>query len=146
MSTFIVLDANILIRAVLGNKVQILLKTYQDHIKFYAAEICYYEARKYLPAIFNKHNLPEDLAHEILRDLENLVFPVQEEVYQLYEQEAKARIRFKDINDWPTLALALTLDCPIWTEDKDFLGSGVATWQTAGVELYLMHKHNMIAA
>lgn len=43
----------------------------------------------------------------------------------------------KDIDDWPIAALALMLDCPIWTEDKDFFGSGIATWQTESVELYL---------
>jgi PIN domain len=26
--------------------------------------------------------------------------------------------------------VALLLDFPIWTEDQDFLGSGVATWTT----------------
>ena len=26
--------------------------------------------------------------------------------------------------------MALLLDFPIWTEDQDFLGSGVATWTT----------------
>jgi len=26
---------------------------------------------------------------------------------------------------------------PAWTEDRDFFGSGVATWTTVNVELYL---------
>ena len=34
------------------------------------------------------------------------------------------------------LACALLLNCPIWTEDRDFFGTGVATWTTALVELY----------
>ena len=33
---------------------------------------------------------------------------------------------------WP----ALLLSCPIWTEDRDFFGTGVATWTTGLVELY----------
>jgi hypothetical protein len=32
---------------------------------------------------------------------------------------------------------SLPLDCPIWTEDQDFFGSGVATWTTGTVEVYL---------
>lgn len=44
---------------------------------------------------------------------------------------------FGDEQDWPLLALALTLDCPVWTEDKDFFGTGVATWHTQTVEIYL---------
>lgn len=43
----------------------------------------------------------------------------------------------RDEADWPILALALTLRCPIWTEDKDFFGAGVATWTTDRVRLYL---------
>jgi hypothetical protein len=29
------------------------------------------------------------------------------------------------------------LGCPIWTEDTDFFGCGVATWTTDRVEIYL---------
>ncbi len=38
-------------------------------------------------------------------------------------------------DDWPVLAAALALDCPIWTEDTDFFGYGVATWTTDRVGL-----------
>jgi predicted nucleic acid-binding protein len=53
------------------------------------------------------------------------------------EGAARARIGPRDPEDWPTLAAALLLDCPVWTEDQDFFGSGVATWTTATVEHYL---------
>jgi hypothetical protein len=43
----------------------------------------------------------------------------------------------RDEDDWPVLAAALTFGCPIWTEDTDFFGCGVATWTTDRVELYL---------
>ena len=29
------------------------------------------------------------------------------------------------------------LNCPIWTEDNDFFGTGVATWTSDRVHLYL---------
>ena len=38
--------------------------------------------------------------------------------------------------DWPALALALQLECAIWTEDQDFFVTGVATWTTATVQRY----------
>ena len=50
---------------------------------------------------------------------------------------ARQRIARRDEDDWPVLACALALDCPIWTEDTDFFGCGVATWTTDRVELYL---------
>jgi len=45
--------------------------------------------------------------------------------------------RVRDADDWPALALAMQLECAIWTEDQDFFGTGVATWTTNTVELYL---------
>ncbi|MFO1350464.1 MAG: PIN domain-containing protein [Gammaproteobacteria bacterium] len=38
------------------------------------------------------------------------------------------------------MALALVLNLPIWTEDQDLFGSGVATWTTDRVELYLREE------
>ena len=66
-----------------------------------------------------------------------MVIPLDEAIYHDFEADAKQRIEARDIHDWPLLALALTLNCPIWTEDKDFFGAGVATWRTQNVELYL---------
>jgi hypothetical protein len=37
----------------------------------------------------------------------------------------------------PVVAVAILLGIPIWTEEQDFFGSGVATWTTDPVELYL---------
>jgi hypothetical protein len=51
----IVVDANIPIRAVLGKRVRQLLETYSEHgIRFYAPEVSYANAEKYLPALLNK--------------------------------------------------------------------------------------------
>lgn len=32
------------------------------------------------------------------------------------------------------------LKCDIWTEDADFFGTGVATWTTSRVEIFLKQK------
>jgi predicted nucleic acid-binding protein len=42
-----------------------------------------------------------------------------------------------DPDDWPIAAVALLLDLPIWTEDQDFFGSGIPTWTTDRVQLFL---------
>ncbi|MFM7408759.1 MAG: PIN domain-containing protein [Cuspidothrix sp.] len=26
--------------------------------------------------------------------------------------------------------------CPIWTEDQDFFGTGIATWRTKNIEIF----------
>lgn len=51
--------------------------------------------------------------------------------------QSLARIESRDAADWPVVALALLLDCPIWTEDQDFFGTAIATWTTDRIELFL---------
>lgn len=43
----------------------------------------------------------------------------------------------RDPNDAPTVALALALDCGIWTNDNDFFGCGVPVWTTETLLLHL---------
>ena len=66
-----------------------------------------------------------------------LVEIVDRSLYEEHELRARERMRSRDIADWPIAATSLLLDCPIWTEDQDLFGSGIATWTTANVELYL---------
>jgi hypothetical protein len=49
----IVLDANILIRATLGRRVRALLEAYEDLIAFYSPDVCFDDARAYIPRLFN---------------------------------------------------------------------------------------------
>ncbi len=67
----------------------------------------------------------------------NTVQIIADDILIEVESKAKSRIASRDVNDWPAVAASLLLDCPVWTEDKDFFGTGVATWTTATVELYL---------
>jgi hypothetical protein len=30
----------------------------------------------------------------------------------------------------------LVIECPVWTEDRDFFGTGVPTWTTDRIERY----------
>ena len=53
----IVLDATILLRAVLGVRVRGLLETYEDSVSFYAPDVCFTDAAKYLPAISAKRGI-----------------------------------------------------------------------------------------
>lgn len=54
-----------------------------------------------------------------------------------FETAARERLVLRDLDDWPALALALAVNAPVWTEDTDFFGTGVATWTTRNVEIYL---------
>jgi predicted nucleic acid-binding protein len=133
----IILDANILIRAVLGTKVRDLIQEFSPTTQFFTPDLCHEDAVKYLPILFIKRNLPPEDALNVLTNLTYFIHIVDSSVYSLYEVEAKQRIAVRDINDWSIVAASLLLDCPIWTEDNDFFGCGVATWTSDRVRLYL---------
>jgi predicted nucleic acid-binding protein len=133
----LVLDANILIRAVLGSRVLSLLRKYAERADFLAPDTAFEEARESLPTILERRRVPLPPAMAILDQLAGLVQTVEAETYQSFEHLARQRIAHRDEDDWPVLASALALNCPIWTEDTDFFGCGVATWTTDRVELYL---------
>ena len=133
----IVIDANILIRAVLGKKVRELIQNHAAQVLFFTPDLCYDDALKYLPILFEKRKLPPDDALTVLDQLSSLIQIVDSSLYSLHEQEAKNRIAIRDLDDWSVVAVALMLDCPIWTEDNDFFGTGVATWTSDRVHLYL---------
>ena len=96
----LVVDANILIRAVLGTRARRLIEENASTINFLAPDAAYAEARRHLPGLLSK------------------------------------RGAMRDADDWPVLACAMLLSCPVWTEDTDFFGTGVATWTTDRVALY----------
>jgi predicted nucleic acid-binding protein len=134
----LVIDANILIRAVLGVRVRSLIERYCDVVAFYIAEANAEEAEFYLSTeLAAKRGLSVEVWRPVYDGILNTVQILADDVLSELEIKAKARIGSRDINDWPAVATALLLDCPVWTEDNDFLGSGVATWTTATVKLYL---------
>lgn len=142
MKKAIVLDANILFRAILGTKVPAQLDRYKADIDFFTPTFCYEELRKYLPKITEAKNLPVAPFNEAIDALEKVVLPLGKEIYSHRKEEAKERINARDINDWPIVALALTLNCPVWTEDQDFFGTGLATWNSKNVEIYLSNAES----
>lgn len=102
--------------------------------------MAYADASTHLPALMEKRQLDEAATApglEVLATLQRTVHPVPEDVYEPHRAEAVSRIEVRDPDDWPILATALALDCPIWTEDQDFFGAGVPTWTTDRVEIYL---------
>lgn len=132
----LVLDANILIRAVLGQKVRNLIMAHAGQIDFFAPTVCFDDARKYLPDLLSKRNLATDAALQVLDVLNRLVQRVEPEWLEAFETQARLRLRQRDEQDWPILAAAMALNCPIWTEDTDFFGVGIATWTTTNVQNY----------
>jgi predicted nucleic acid-binding protein len=134
----IVLDANVLMRAVLGRRVDRLLQRFAPQVSFMAPELAFAEVQEHLAAVLAKRGESAALqpALEKLASLRRAVQAVNISEYEAMKPAALARIGQRDPDDWQVLACALVLNCPIWTEDTDFFGTGVATWTTALVELY----------
>jgi predicted nucleic acid-binding protein len=133
----IVLDANILIRAVLGKRVRELIVDNTERVQFFSPDVAYADARKYLPALLEKRSVNSASAVTVLDALESIVLPLELGVYVGFKTQALQRIALRDADDWPVLACAMAIGCPVWTEDADFFGAGVATWTSDRVGLYL---------
>lgn len=76
----------------------------------------------------------------VLDALESIVWPLELGVYVGFKTQALQRIAMRDADDWPVLACAMSIGCPVWTEDTDFFGTGVAIWTSDRVELYLADR------
>ena len=133
----LVLDANILVRAILGRRVREVIETYAGDVSFFVPESAYAEAEEHLTELVIKHGGDPGKALALLRSLSRLVELIGSEVYGEFEAEARERLARRDPEDWPMLAAALALGCPIWTEDTDFFGCGVATWTSDRVRMFL---------
>jgi predicted nucleic acid-binding protein len=78
----------------------------------------------------------EELARLCVAAVEANVVVLDEAIYSAVEDEARAR-SLRDPADWPVVAAALALSAGIWTNDNDFLGTGVATWTTETLQAWL---------
>ncbi len=134
----LVLDANILIRAVLGQRVADLLGNYSARgVRFHSPSACFAEAADYLPSLLERKGRFDARVDSALGLLQRFVHPVNPESYALFESEARRRLHRRDEGDWLVLALAPAMNCPIWTEDMDFFGTGASIWTTSRTEIFL---------
>lgn len=81
----------------------------------------------------------EELLVRCTEAIDDNLAVLQEPIYSALEDEALAR-SVRDPTDWPVVACALALSAGVWTEDNDFLGTGVPTWTTATLSLWLERR------
>ncbi len=136
----VVLDANIVISAVLGVGARRLVTDYAGHAWLCAPQDAFDDARRHLPTVAARRGWTQEklsAALDALDAIKPLIHTIDPETYATELAEAHLRIDSRDPDDAPIVATALTLACPVWTQDQDFFGTGVATWTTDRVELYL---------
>ncbi len=76
------------------------------------------------------------LAAACLAAVDANIVVLDQAIYAALEAEARAR-SLRDPADWPVVACALAVSAEIWTNDNDFLGTGVATWTTQSLQGWL---------
>ena len=127
-------------RAVLGRRVVQLIRGYTPTVLFLTVVEAFEDAATYLPEVWARRGLDETAVQAALQKLDALRRVIQvipAELVAHLEPEARERLQGRDQDDWPYLGLALVFDCPLWTEDRDFFGCGIALWTTDRVEIYL---------
>ena len=119
-------DANVLLSAVLGGRARLVLETPQvDEIL--TVEQIMAEVEEYAGLLARKKRLSEDLVLLAVGALPVTI--VGQAAYAEAIPEAKKRIGERDPDDIELLALTLAFNVPVWSNDKDFEGTGVA-WLT----------------
>ena len=138
----LVLDASTAVAEAL--RVRGLALFQDDRLELYMSEAAWSETRHELQRRITlvserRRFLPQEqdaLLAATTTSLSACLHIVPTEAYAPFETTAKARIP-RDPDDWPSVALALAIDAGVWTEDRDFFGSGLATWSTPVLDYHL---------
>ena len=138
----LVVDANILVGELLRERGREIISHKQLEL-FMATKIweeSVHELRKRTTAIAERGQLSPKTAEGLFTTSVNTattaITVIEQIQYDALESKALRRIP-RDPDDWHTVALALALQADIWTQDKDFLGCGVATWTTETLQAKL---------
>jgi predicted nucleic acid-binding protein len=76
----LVLDANILLRAVFGQRARELLEAFEDAVTFYSPDVCFDDARKYIPDVSSRRRIDPLPGLAVLEEVSNIVESVDQEV------------------------------------------------------------------
>ena len=120
-------DANALLSAVLGGRANLILQ-HPEVEEIFTAEETLDEVQEYALRLARKKRLHEDLVLLAMATLPVTV--IERKIYAPGIAEASRRIGQRDPDDIPILALALTLDVLLWSNDKDFKDVGVEWYTT----------------
>jgi predicted nucleic acid-binding protein len=126
----LVADANVLLSAVLGGKASRVL-LHPRIMEVLATASVLAEVHEYAAALAQKKRLPLDTVLAAVVALPVTVVEPTSCAGSL--REAARRIGKRDPDDVETLALALHLGLPVWSNDDDFRDAGIAWHTTAEI-------------
>jgi len=127
-------DANPVLSALIGGNARSIFMN-AEGTGFYTTAFNYKEVERYIPVLATKRNLPpEDLFMALSMLPVAICGP---DFYQSRVRQAEKLIGKRDSDDVNLLALALKLNCPIWSNDKDFSGLGMQVYSTLDLLKYI---------
>lgn len=128
----ILLDANILVSAVLGERVPRVLAA--AHARGVSLAVPEAQLREAAGVLVEKLGLTEDDASQSLAAMTALVTVLPIEFYAAMESAARERLHARAQSDWPVLAAALAAQGGVWSHDRDFFGVGVPVWSSRNMQ------------
>ena len=121
-------DANPIFSALLGGQARRVF--FESAISEFAVpERVISEVQRYVPRVAQKLGVEQAFLEYALNLLPLRVYPAR--WYARAVREARRRIERRDPIDGDVLALALHLDVPLWSNDRDFGDTGVSRFITA---------------
>lgn len=87
------------------------------------------EVREYLPVMADAYRIAVEFLNARLRLLAVQEYDRRE--YEAFIPRALRKIAARDADDVELLALAMALDIPVWSNDRDFERTGVELYTTA---------------
>jgi len=86
------------------------------------------EIARHVPRLAAKRGLDEKLLLAALQAMP-IIWKATTD-YEGHRDDAQRRVAGRDPDDWPTVALALELDTPVWSQDKDLGVTGLRVYTT----------------
>lgn len=121
-------DANVLLSAVIGGRARLVFADARVE-EILTTEVTFAELQEYAPILAEKRRLP--LKRVLLAVASLPVVVVPRRTYLKSIPTARRRIGKRDPDDVELLALALHFMVPIWSNDRDFEGTGIDLYTSA---------------
>lgn len=120
-------DANVILSAVAGKAaLRIFLK---EDIEIITTQFNVNEVREYLGVIAEQYAFSEEILESQLKLLPLKIYP--RHLYEDFIKKASKKLSDRDEDDIELLALAMKLNVPVWSNDRDFQHSGIEVYTTA---------------
>lgn len=120
-------DVNVILSAIAGKAaLRVFLK---EDIEFITTQFNIAEVREYLHVISQQYAISEEIMESQLKLLPLKIYP--RHFYEGFVKEASKRLSGRDEDDVELLALAMKLEIPIWSNDRDFRHAEIEGYTTA---------------